>query len=74
MRFVGDPATRIAEDYLRILRFFRFYARYGRVPPDPATLDALRAGIPGLAAFPSSACGWSYAASWPHRIRRKQSG
>jgi poly(A) polymerase/tRNA nucleotidyltransferase (CCA-adding enzyme) len=49
VRFVGDPATRIAEDYLRILRFFRFYARYGRVSPDPATLDALRAGIPGLA-------------------------
>ncbi|MDR3533221.1 MAG: CCA tRNA nucleotidyltransferase [Rhodopila sp.] len=49
IRFVGDPATRIAEDYLRILRFFRFYARYGRVPPDPATLDALKAGIPGLA-------------------------
>ncbi len=49
LRFVGDPATRIAEDYLRILRFFRFYARYARVPPDPLTLDALRAGIPGLA-------------------------
>jgi poly(A) polymerase/tRNA nucleotidyltransferase (CCA-adding enzyme) len=49
VRFVGDPATRIAEDYLRILRFFRFYARYGRVPPDTATLDALRVGIPGLA-------------------------
>ncbi len=48
VRFVGDPATRIAEDYLRILRFFRFYARYGCVSPDPATLDALRAGIPGL--------------------------
>jgi poly(A) polymerase len=48
VRFVGDPATRIAEDYLRILRFFRFYARYGRLPPDPATLDALRNGIPGL--------------------------
>ncbi len=49
IRFVGDPATRIAEDYLRILRFFRFYARYARVQPDPATLDALQAGIPGLA-------------------------
>jgi poly(A) polymerase len=49
VRFVGDPATRIAEDYLRILRFFRFYARHGRVPPDAATLVALRAGIPGLA-------------------------
>jgi poly(A) polymerase len=49
IRFVGDPATRIAEDYLRILRFFRFYARFGSVPPDPATLEALRTGIPGLA-------------------------
>jgi poly(A) polymerase len=49
VRFVGDPGTRIAEDYLRILRFFRFYARYGRVPPDGATLQALQTGIPGLA-------------------------
>ena len=28
VRFVGDPAARIAEDYLRVLRFFRFYARF----------------------------------------------
>jgi poly(A) polymerase len=49
IRFVGDPATRIAEDYLRILRFFRFYARFGREPPDATTLEALQAGIPGLA-------------------------
>jgi poly(A) polymerase len=49
VRFVGDPATRIAEDYLRILRFFRFHARYGRGPPDPAALAAIRAGVPGLA-------------------------
>ena len=35
--------------YLRILRFFRFYARFGRVPPDLETLAALQAGIPGLA-------------------------
>lgn len=49
VRFVGDPATRIAEDYLRILRFFRFYGRYGVVPPDPDTVKALRGGIPGLA-------------------------
>ena len=48
VRFVGEPAERIAEDYLRILRFFRFQARYGRVPPDPATETALRAGVPGL--------------------------
>jgi len=49
VRFVGDPAARIAEDYLRILRFFRFHARYGRGDPDPAALDALRDGVPGLA-------------------------
>jgi poly(A) polymerase len=49
VRFVGDPATRIAEDCLRILRFFRFHARFGRQPPDAATLEALRAGTPGLA-------------------------
>jgi poly(A) polymerase len=30
LRFVGDPDARIREDYLRILRFFRFFARYGR--------------------------------------------
>lgn len=29
VRFIGDPATRITEDHLRILRFFRFSARYG---------------------------------------------
>src|SRR6478752_9303680 len=36
LRFVGDPATRIAEDYLRILRYFRFLARYGNGPVDSA--------------------------------------
>jgi len=49
VRFVGDPAIRIAEDYLRVLRFFRFLARYGRGAPDAATLAALRGGVPGLA-------------------------
>ncbi len=49
VRFVGDPAARIGEDYLRILRFFRFHARYGHGEPDPAALDALRDGVPGLA-------------------------
>ena len=42
LRFVGDPALRIREDYLRILRFFRFSATYG----DPALgveADALAA-------------------------------
>ena len=49
VRFVGDPATRIAEDYLRILRFFRFFARYGTGTPDTAALAAIRAGLGGLA-------------------------
>ena len=48
VRFVGDPATRIAEDYLRILRYFRFFARYGRDVADPRALAAIRAGVPGL--------------------------
>ena len=40
VRFIGDPAARIAEDYLRILRFFRFHASYGEGAPDPAGLAA----------------------------------
>lgn len=51
LRFVGDPGTRIAEDYLRILRYFRFYARYAATPPDAAVQAALRGGIPGLDAL-----------------------
>jgi poly(A) polymerase/tRNA nucleotidyltransferase (CCA-adding enzyme) len=49
LRFVGDPAQRIAEDFLRVLRYFRFFARYAARPPEPAVRDALRSGIPGLA-------------------------
>jgi poly(A) polymerase len=49
VRFVGDPATRIAEDYLRILRYFRFFARYATGPPDPGAVAAIRAGVAGLA-------------------------
>ena len=40
--FVGDAATRIAEDYLRILRFFRFHALYGQGAPEPAALKACK--------------------------------
>jgi poly(A) polymerase len=49
VRFIGDPARRIAEDYLRILRFFRFHAAYGTSGhPDPAGLTACIAGRDGL--------------------------
>jgi poly(A) polymerase len=40
VRFVGDPDARIAEDVLRVLRFFRFSAWYGRPPYDEAGLAA----------------------------------
>jgi tRNA nucleotidyltransferase/poly(A) polymerase len=49
VRFVGDAATRIAEDYLRILRFFRFFARYAHGAPDSAAVAAIADGIGGLA-------------------------
>ena len=39
VRFIGDPLQRIAEDHLRILRFFRFHARFGQAI-DQAGLDA----------------------------------
>jgi len=51
VRFIGDAATRIAEDYLRILRFFRFHACYGEGHPDAAGLHAAivaRAGLEQL--------------------------
>jgi poly(A) polymerase len=40
VRFIGDPLKRIAEDHLRILRFFRFHARFGSGELDAAALDA----------------------------------
>ncbi len=49
VRFVGVAALRVAEDYLRILRFFRFYARYGGEIPDGDAVAAIQAGRDGLA-------------------------
>lgn len=48
VRFIGEPAQRIAEDYLRILRFFRIHAAYGEGLPDPAGYEACIAGRDGL--------------------------
>nr|AGU11806.1 Poly A polymerase head domain [uncultured organism] len=50
VRFIGDPLQRIAEDHLRILRFFRFLARFGDTP-DPAGLDACTARARDLMAL-----------------------
>jgi len=40
VRFIGNPLQRIAEDHLRILRFFRFHARFGQGEPDTLALQA----------------------------------
>ncbi|MGD9869062.1 MAG: CCA tRNA nucleotidyltransferase [Hyphomicrobiales bacterium] len=51
VRFIGEARERIREDYLRILRFFRFNARFGEPPFDAAGLSACvreRAGLAGL--------------------------
>jgi poly(A) polymerase len=49
VRFIGDPDQRIAEDYLRILRFFRMHAAFGAGPPDHAGYLACIRGRVGLA-------------------------
>jgi poly(A) polymerase len=51
VRFIGDPLRRIAEDHLRILRFFRFHARFGRGAPDAEGLDACAARANDLMAL-----------------------
>jgi poly(A) polymerase len=51
VRFIGDPDRRIAEDYLRILRFFRIHAAFGAGEPDRAGYLACIAGRAGLAAL-----------------------
>jgi poly(A) polymerase len=53
IRFVGDPATRIAEDVLRLLRYYRFEARFGTGDGDPEARAACRAAahlLPKLSA------------------------
>jgi poly(A) polymerase len=49
VRFIGDPAQRIAEDYLRILRFFRIHAAFGHGAPERDGYLACIAGRAGLA-------------------------
>jgi len=51
VRFIGDPGERIAEDYLRILRFFRFHAAYAGGEPDRAGYLACIDGRAGLASL-----------------------
>ncbi len=51
VRFIGDPLQRISEDHLRILRFFRFFARFGKGDPDPAAYEACAARANDLMAL-----------------------
>ncbi|MFN3077282.1 MAG: CCA tRNA nucleotidyltransferase [Alphaproteobacteria bacterium] len=51
VRFVGNPKDRIGEDVLRLLRFFRFFAWYGKPPADAAALTACRLLAPELASL-----------------------
>jgi poly(A) polymerase len=48
VRFVGDPIKRIGEDVLRLLRYFRFQANYGRPPMDRVAVAACRKMAPRL--------------------------
>ena len=50
IRFIGNASHRIREDYLRSLRFFRFYAWYGDASqgPDPEALAAISANLAGI--------------------------
>ncbi len=48
VRFVGEPATRITEDVLRVLRYYRFLARFGSGKGDPAARAACWAAVPLL--------------------------
>nr|WP_246337044.1 CCA tRNA nucleotidyltransferase [Sphingorhabdus rigui] len=51
VRFIGDATQRIAEDFLRILRYFRFLARFGSGPVDADAIHACAQGAHGLTAL-----------------------
>ncbi|KAF8569674.1 hypothetical protein P879_05896 [Paragonimus westermani] len=60
IRFVGDPESRIREDYLRILRYFRFHGRLAKPNEmdvhDPETLKVIKANGAGLARIAGERC------------------
>ena len=75
VRFIGDAEARINEDYLRILRFFRFNAYYGKGPLDQEGLQAcvrLRGGLEQLSAERIAAelrrLSWRLARAAPSRL------
>ncbi|WP_068073703.1 CCA tRNA nucleotidyltransferase [Novosphingobium lentum] len=58
VRFIGDPEQRIREDYLRILRYFRFQARFGSLPADTEAESACARLAPGMKALSRERVGW----------------
>jgi len=52
VRFIGKASDRIAEDHLRILRFYRFQAHYGKTDPDPDAVAACSAAVRSVEALP----------------------
>ena len=57
VRFVGDPKQRIVEDYLRLLRFFRFHADYATGGLDEAAVAAAKELAPNLKSLSGERCG-----------------
>ena len=58
VRFIGDASQRIAEDYLRILRFFRIHAAYGAGEPTVPDISPASTAARDFRAFPPNACAW----------------
>lgn len=58
VRFIGDARQRIREDYLRILRYFRFQARFGSQPADNAAERAVAELAPGMKGLSRERVGW----------------
>ncbi|MBA4355175.1 MAG: polynucleotide adenylyltransferase [Novosphingobium sp.] len=58
VRFIGDARQRIREDYLRILRYFRFQARFGSIPADMEAESAVSELAPGMKGLSRERVGW----------------
>jgi len=58
VRFIGAAEARIAEDYLRILRYFRFQARFGSLPADAEAEAACARLAPGMKGLSRERIGW----------------
>ncbi|MDT0508877.1 CCA tRNA nucleotidyltransferase [Novosphingobium sp. MMS21-SN21R] len=58
VRFIGDARQRIREDFLRILRYFRFQTRFGSLPADEEAESAVSELAPGLKGLSRERVGW----------------